>query len=324
MAGPVLLVAEHIDGEVESVTHQIIVKGRQLADALGSKLILAVFGEGADAAAAALVDKGVDQIVLLDDARLARSGPELRAEAVAAAARKLSARVVMIGFSLIGMELAPGIAARLGVTPITNCVDVELRDGAIAVTRPVFDGMMHTRLILEGDQLALIALQKGATPSKPISGPAAPVDKLALEFTVPANASELIEIVTDPVGAFDITKSDILVSVGRGIGTPDKLPLIEELAAALGGLMSCSRPIVDMGWLPKERQVGASGKTVQPKVYIACGISGASQHLAGMSEARLIIAINKDPNAPIYQVAHVGVAGDLFEIVPALIKAAKG
>lgn len=324
MVGPILAVAEHNNGEVDSVTHQVIVMGRKLADALGTKLAVAVFGAGADAAAAALADKGADAVYVLDHAQLAKCGAELRAQAVAVAARKLSARMVLIGFSLVGMELAPGVAARLGIAPHTNCVNVEVKDGAIAVTRPVFDGMMHARLILEGDGPALIALQKGATPSKPISGPAAAVEKLALDLQVPANASELLEIVADPVGAFDITKSDILVSAGRGIGNPDKLPMIEELAGALGGLMSCSRPIVDMGWLPKERQVGASGKTVTPKVYIACGISGASQHLAGMSEALLIIAINKDQNAPIYQVAHIGVVGDLFEIVPALTKAAKG
>lgn len=324
MAGTVLAVAEHVNGEIDSVTHQLIIKGREVADALGLTLTLAIYGDGADAASAALRDKGADAVVVLEHAQLAKFGAEMRAEAVAIAARKLSARLVLIGFSLVGMELAPGIAARLGAAPLANCVNVEVRDGAIVVTRPVFDGMMHARLVLEGDGPAVVAVQKGATPSKPISGPPAAIEKLALDMKIPANASELIEIVTDPVGAFDITKTDILVSAGRGIGTPDKLPMIEELATALGGLMSCSRPIVDMGWLPKDRQVGASGKTVQPKVYVACGISGASQHLAGMSEANLIIAINKDPNAPIYQVAHLGVAADLFEIVPALTKAAKG
>jgi electron transfer flavoprotein alpha subunit len=133
----------------------------------------------------------------------------------------------------------------------------------------------------------------------------------------------MLAISDEPIGDVDITKAEIVVSVGRGIGTEEKIPLIAELAEALGGVLACSRPIVDVGWLPRERQVGASGRTVTPKVYIACGISGAIQHLTGMRDAHRIIAINKDPNAPIFGVAHIGVVGDLFEIVPALIKAAK-
>jgi electron transfer flavoprotein alpha subunit len=139
---------------------------------------------------------------------------------------------------------------------------------------------------------------------------------------IPAR-SKLLAVSDEPAGDVDITKADIVASVGRGIGTEEKIPLIAELANALGGVLACSRPVVDVGWLPRERQVGASGRTVTPKVYIACGISGAIQHLTGMRDAHRIIAINKDPNAPIFGVAHIGVVGDLFEIVPALTKAAR-
>jgi electron transfer flavoprotein alpha subunit len=323
MASPVLAVAEHWGGEVDTITYQVIAKGRQVADAMGSKLAVAVFGECAEAACAALRDKGADTILQLEHPLLAKASPSVRAEAVIKAARQLNARLVLVGFSLVGMELTPAIAARLGVAPLTNCVDVALLDGKLFVTRPVFDGTMHARLVLEGDDVAVIGLQKGATPSKPLSAPEVGVERMMVEIAAPAQDSELIEVVADPVGAFDITKADIVVSAGRGIGAPEKLGLIEDLAASLGGLMGCSRPLVDQGWLPKERQVGASGRTVQPKVYVACGISGASQHLAGMSESRMIVAINKDPNAPIFQVAHYGVVGDLFEIVPTLTAAAK-
>lgn len=323
MTSYVFAVAEHWNGEIDSITYQILRKGREVADMLGAKLALAVFGEGAESAAEQLADKGADRIVLLEHPGLASSGPELRAQALALAARQTSARMVLIGFSLSGMEIAPAVAARLGATPFNNCVNIEVLDGAVAVTRPVFDGTMHARLIIEGDSIAVIALQKGATPSKPLFGPPAALERMKLEHEPQANASELLEIVADPVGAFDISKSDILVSAGRGVGTPEKLSVIEALATSLGGLMSCSRPLVDQGWLPKDRQVGASGRTVTPKVYIACGISGASQHLAGMSDANMIVAINKDPNAPIFQVAHYGVVGDLFEIVPLLTEAAK-
>jgi electron transfer flavoprotein alpha subunit len=133
----------------------------------------------------------------------------------------------------------------------------------------------------------------------------------------------MLEVIEEAPSDVDITKAEIIVSVGRGIGGKEKILVIEELAQALGGLMACSRPLVDLGWLPRERQVGASGKSVAPKIYLACGISGASQHLSGMSDSRLIVAINKDPNAPIFQIAHYGVVGDLFEIVPALTEEAK-
>ncbi len=135
--------------------------------------------------------------------------------------------------------------------------------------------------------------------------------------------SRVLEITEEPKGDVDLGKADIIVAVGRGIGDKEKIHFTAELAEALGGILACSRPVVDVGWLPRERQVGASGKSVAPKVYVACGISGAIQHLTGMRESKRIIAINKDPNAPIFQVAHFGVVGDLFEIVPALTNAAK-
>jgi electron transfer flavoprotein alpha subunit len=150
-----------------------------------------------------------------------------------------------------------------------------------------------------------------------------PIESAAVDIAALASRSKVLAIAEAPAGDVDITKAEIVVSVGRGIGTADKIPLIAELADALGGVLACSRPVVDVGWLPRERQVGASGRTVTPKVYIACGISGAIQHLIGMRDASRIIAINKDLDAPIFGVAHIGVVGDLFEIVPALTKAAK-
>ena len=146
---------------------------------------------------------------------------------------------------------------------------------------------------------------------------------VAVHVSANAAHSQVLEVIEEAPSDVDITKAEIIVSVGRGIGNKEKIGIIDELAQALGGLMACSRPLVDLGWLPRERQVGASGRAVAPKVYLACGISGASQHLSGMSDSRLIVAINKDPDAPIFQVAHYGVVSDIFEIVPALTEEAE-
>jgi electron transfer flavoprotein alpha subunit len=235
---------------------------------------------------------------------------------------EIAPRLVLVGATLVGMERAPAIAAKLDLPALTNCVDIDVEDGTIVATRPLFDGTFHAKLVLDRDGTALVALQKGATPTLPLPATAAQVHPLAIDLGAVGARAEVLAIIEEPVSEIDITKADIIVSVGRGIGEREKLPLIEDLARALGGLMGCSRPLVDQGWLPRERQVGASGKTVVPKVYVACGISGASQHLAGMSESKMIVAINKDREAPIFQVAHYGIVGDLFEIVPALITAA--
>jgi electron transfer flavoprotein alpha subunit len=206
---------------------------------------------------------------------------------------------------------------------LTNCVSIAARDGTVTVARPVFDSTQHAQVALDENASAVIALQKGCcAPMEPSSHEAA-VENIPVDVqNIPAR-SKLLAVSDEPAGDVDITKADIVVSVGRGIGTEEKIPLIAELADALGGVLACSRPVVDVGWLPRERQVGASGRTVTPKVYIACGISGAIQHLTGMRDAHRIIAINKDPGAPIFGVAHIGVVGDLFEIVPALTKAAR-
>jgi electron transfer flavoprotein alpha subunit len=322
MAGPVLIVAEHWKGEVDGITIQMLLKGREMADAMGAPLALLVAGHDVGGVVDALADKGADALWVLDDAAVAAGGAEAQAYGVAQAVKAIDPRLILVGYSLIGMELMPALAAKLDCVAITNGVNVEWLDGKPAVTRPLFDGTLHTKVILEGDGPHLVAIQRGATPTAPLPTKAAEIKPVTVDLSGMAVRDTVIELVEAPTGGVDITKADVLVSVGRGLGDPAKLSLIEGLAAALGGVMSCSRPLVDQGWLPKERQVGASGKTVTPKVYLACGISGASQHLAGMSEARLIIAINKDANAPIFQVAHLGVVGDLFEIIPALTEEA--
>ncbi len=323
MAGDVLVIAEHWKGRPEAVTFQLIAKGREIADARRASLGVLVLGHDIGELAADLAGTGVDAVFVVDHRALGNAACGLLAEAAVASLREIAPALTLVGFTLVGMELAPAIATRLGVAAMTNCVNVECVDGEIVVAKPVYDGALHARVIFDRDAPALVALQAGATPTLPQPARAALVRALALDIESMPRRGEIVQFIEEPIGDVDIAKADIIVSAGRGVGDASKLPMIEACAKALGGLMGCSRPLVDQGWLPRERQVGASGKTVTPKIYIACGISGASQHLAGMSGAKMIVAINKDPNAPIFQVAHYGIVGDLFEIVPELTAQAK-
>jgi electron transfer flavoprotein alpha subunit len=323
MSGDIIVLAEHLDGKVDSITLQLLAAGRQLADALSVKLIAIATGDRLSGVAAALQGHGMDKIVLAESPELRSAAGEVHARVIGDIARSLAPRFVLIGYSLTGMELTPAVATILGMNAMTNCVNLEVRDGAVILTRPVFDSTQHARVALDANDTAVIALQKGAFAAIEPSGRQAAVESVAVDLTAIPARSKVLVISEEPAGDVDITKADVVVSVGRGIGAEEKIPLISDLAEALGGVLACSRPVVDVGWLPRERQVGASGRTVTPKVYIACGISGAIQHLTGMRDAHRIIAINKDPNAPIFGVAHIGVVADLFEIVPALIKAAK-
>ncbi|MBI2986029.1 MAG: electron transfer flavoprotein subunit alpha/FixB family protein [Deltaproteobacteria bacterium] len=323
MQSSILVITEHWNGQVDGITYQMLAKGRQLADSLGIGLAALVLGYRLDGVIAALQEKGMDVLLVVDHAQLAQAGAEVQASVIAEAVRQMQPRLVLIGYSLVGMELAPAIAAKLGAPVMTNCVNAEIIDGAAVVTRPLFDGTLHAKIALEDKGPPLVAVQRGATPSVQLPPRTASVQPVSVDMGSIPVRSEVLEVIEEPVSDVDIAKADIIVSVGRGIGDKEKIPMIEELAQALGGLMACSRPLVDLGWLPRERQVGASGKSVSPKLYVACGISGASQHLSGMSDSRMIVAINKDPNAPIFQVAHYGVVADLFEIVPALTEEAK-
>jgi electron transfer flavoprotein alpha subunit len=323
MAREILVLVEQAGGKVDSVTLQLLTAGRQLATQLNTGLAALVIGHQLDSVVIALKDSGADKILRFDDPALADAAGEAQAHVIAQIARQIEARYLLIGYSLVGMELAPAIATLLGINAFTNCVNVEMREGVVTVTRPLFDGTQHAHIALEENESAVIALQKGAfAPLAPSTNGAA-VETVAIDSKNLPARSKVLAIIEEPTGGVDIGKAEIIVSIGRGVGNEDKIPILAELAEALGGVLACSRPVVDVGWLPRERQVGASGKTVTPKVYLACGISGAIQHLTGMRDSHQIIAINKDPNAPIFGVAHFGVVGDLFEIVPALTRAAK-
>jgi electron transfer flavoprotein alpha subunit len=323
MARDILVLVEHAEGKIESMTFQLLAIGRQLAVEMKVELLAAAIGHRIENVVAALQGNGIDKILVVDDPALTLTGGEVQSHVFAEIARQIEPRLVLIGYSLVGMELTPAVASKLGMNALTNCVNVELCDGEVTVTRPLFDGTMHAQIALEEHATAVVALQKGSAPATTPSAKQAVVQSITIDLNSIPSRSRVMEITEELKSDVDLGKAEIIVAVGRGIGDKEKIHFTAELAEALGGTLACSRPVVDVGWLPRERQVGASGKNVAPKVYVACGISGAIQHLTGMRDSKRIIAINKDPNAPIFQVAHIGVVGDLFEIVPALTRAAQ-
>ena len=315
----VWVIAEHRNGELREVTGELVAAAR----ALGAGPVTAVVlgGPGETEAPAAGLPAGIDRVVRVEHESLAG----FNGVAVAAALERMATRerpaVVLGAHSAAGMDWAPALAAGLGAPVATDVLSLQRDDGGFLAVRTVYAGKLQARVRLAQAPTVVVTLQPGAAEAAAGSAEV-PAETEAAE--VPAEVGRrLVEWIQEAAGEVDITQADVLVSVGRGIGDPEDLDVARELAEALGATLSCSRPVVDLGWLPKERQVGISGKTVKPKVYIALGISGAFQHVTAMKDAGLILAVNKDPKAPIFRVAHYGIVGDLFKVVPELTKAVR-
>jgi electron transfer flavoprotein alpha subunit len=245
--------------------------------------------------------------------------PAAHGRALAAAAKATGASLVLLGASAQGKDLAPAAAARLGTSPVADATRSVVAGGKVSWVRPVYAGKALATVETDGP-VAVVSLRPNAFEPGP-EGPAGAVE--AFDPGVPESDVRVVlrEVLAPAAKRVDLTEADVVVSGGRGLKGPEHFHLVEGLAAALGGVVGASRAVVDAGWRPHSEQVGQTGKTVAPKLYVALGISGAIQHLAGMSSSRCIVAINKDPEAPIFKVADYGLVGDAFEIVPALTKA---
>jgi len=309
----VLAVAEHRRGELRDVSHELAGAGRELADATGSELHLAVVGGDAESFGEQLVREGVDAVHTVDHGE--EFNHDVAVQAVEQLADGLAPDYLLLPHTVNGLDYAPAVAERLDLPLVTDAVGMEA-DGTLEVTREMYGSKVETTIEVEADR-AVVTLRPAEWPQAPTGGDATvePFDVSIDESAVRSTVSGFEEVAG---GDVDISEADVLVSVGRGIEEEDNLDIIWDLAEALDATVSASRPVVDSGWLPKNRQVGQSGKVVTPDVYIAIGISGAVQHVAGMKGADTIIAINTDPNAPIFDIADYGIVDDLFEVVPAL------
>lgn len=313
MSNDVFVVTEHMDGKFSDVSFEMMGKARELASALGGQAVAVVVGGGVDANVFAS-----DATIHVDDAALSNFNPEAYGKVIEALVKEKSPRVVMFGWTVTGMDLAAWLSARTGAPCAAYAKDVRVEGGTLVVSSQVYGGKLTAEVSPDGD-MAIVACLAGSFPveagqgSTAATAVASPVDLGSLKM-------KFVEAIKPAGGDVDITAQTKLVSVGRGIGGKENIELAEELAEKLGAALSCSRPVVDAGWLPRTRQVGKSGLKVKPKMYLMLGISGAPEHLEGMKSAELIIAVNTDKKAPIFNVAHYGATADLFEVAEAMLE----
>jgi electron transfer flavoprotein alpha subunit len=316
--GSILIVAEIQKGAVREASYELAAFAHKVA--AGRPIASLVLGSGIAGEAESFAKKGGGQVLYADRPELANYSVDAWTRAIRAAVDATSPELVLISNTPSGWDVAPRIAAALDSAYVSDVFNVENEGGKLAFVRRVFNGKLDARVLPKADRV-VATVQPGATAAfqGTSEGAARP-----LEVDLGGTRAKFVETKVAESKGVDLTKADIIVSGGRGVGAPEKFPeVIKPLADALGGAMGASRPVVDAGWLPHEYQVGSSGQVVTPKLYIACGISGAIQHLVGMKGANYIIAINKDPDAPIFEVANLGVVGDLFEVVPKLTEAVK-
>jgi electron transfer flavoprotein alpha subunit len=309
----VLAIAEHRQGELRDVSYEIVSAGRELTDFTGGELDLAVIGGDVDAHADALNLEGVRTIYTVDE------GDEFNHDVYVQAVEQLVEEVdpdhVLMPHSVNGWDYAPALANRVGRPIVTDTIGFQL-DGSLEIVREMYGSKVETILEVNADKTA-ITVRPGEWDATEAGGDAS-VEAFDVSIDDADVGSEVTGFEEAAGGDVDISEAEFIVSIGRGIEEEDNLEIMEELADAAGATLAASRPITDNGWLPKNRQVGQSGKVVEPKLYIAFGISGAVQHVAGMKSSEAIMAVNTDPDAPIYDIADYGVVADLFDVVPAL------
>ncbi len=317
----ILVFVEQREGRVRSVSREALGEATRLAATLGGPVI-GVCPAVADPGLAALGEAGAEKVLLAVHPAFDRYDAAGYAQAAVAAVAAVRPALVLFGASAMGRDLAPRVAARLGVGLATDCTSLAVQDGRLVAARPVYAGKAIQKVAFPRSP-ALASLRPKVFAPVSVPGRSAAVEALAVEHDAAAARARVVRVAAAGAGKVDVTEAEIVVSGGRGLKGPEHFKLIEDLAEALGASVGASRAVVDAGWRPHAEQVGQTGKTVSPKLYVAVGISGAIQHLAGMSSSRCIVAINKDPEAPIFKVADYGIVGDLFEVVPALTEAVR-
>jgi electron transfer flavoprotein alpha subunit len=311
----ILVFAEQRDLRFKKSAFETVCAARGIAATLGAEVTALVIGSGVQGIAAEPGMYGASRVIAVDDPSLAAHSNAAYASVIAAVATKEGARMVFLPASQMGKDLAPRVAVKLGAGLASDCVALKVENGDVIATRPVYAGKAVLDVRVKTD-VKVFTLRPNVFTATPGTG-GATVELMTIRLA-PADFTTIVKETHVVTGRPDVTEADIIVSGGRGMKGPEHFSLIEELADVLGAGVGVSRAVVDAGWRPHDEQVGQTGKTVSPTLYIACGISGAVQHLAGMSSSRYIVAINKDKDAPIFQVADYGIAGDLFDILPEL------
>jgi electron transfer flavoprotein alpha subunit len=315
------------DNNLAMVTAELIGEGRKLAEELDTDVSAVLIGHDIEHLAERAAGYGADRVFIVDNEALKRYRTQPFTNVLTGLINQHKPEIVLIGATSMGRDLASRVAARIKAGLTADCTKLTINPETklLEQTRPAFGGNVMATILCEFTRPQMATVRpKVMAPMEFDDSRGAEVIKVPVNIEEKSIATKILEVIKDETGSdVNLTEADIIVSGGRGLGDPKHFALIEELAEVVGGAVGASRATVDAGWIPATHQVGQTGKTVHPKLYIACGISGAVQHLAGMSSSDCIVAINKDPDAPIFDVAHFGIVGDLFDVVPAMIEAIK-
>lgn len=317
--GEIIVLVEHRQGEVREISFEMLSKGQELAEKTQTELAAVLLGQEVTPMANE-IKRFCHRTLVVQDERLTSFNSEPYQDILSSLVKERNPSLVLIGHTAFGMDLAPALATAAGIPLATDCYEIELKGSDILPYRQMYGGKMCAEIHFKEAPCKMITVRSGSFPSEGLRELNGAIEEVPFPSEEDYPYKRFLQYLEAAVGEVDITQSDVIVSVGRGIGSPDNLSVAEELASLVGGVVACSRPVADKNWLPKERQVGTSGKTVKPKFYIALGISGAFQHIVGMQNAATIVAINKDPKAPIFNVAHYGIVDDLFKVVPGIVE----
>lgn len=317
----ILAVLEQRAGAWNRMSFETLAAAQQVAGQLGLTASAAVVGAGVDALAAELASKQLEKVYAVEHDLLRDYTPDGYTVALRQVIEQAKPQLVLMPHTYQVRDFLPKLATSLGKVAVSDVISHRVESGQLVLVRQLFQGKVNADVRFAGDAPHFASLQAGAYRADQAAAGSAPVEKFAPQLSPDNIRTKPLELFRESARAVDLGAAEIIVSVGRGIKEADNIPLVQKLADALGAELAASRPICDAGWLPMERQVGSSGQTVAPKMYLAVGISGAIQHLVGMKGSRTIVAINKDANAPIFEVADYGIVGDLFQIVPELIDA---
>ncbi|MBE5901092.1 MAG: electron transfer flavoprotein subunit alpha/FixB family protein [Lachnospiraceae bacterium] len=333
----VFIYAQQVDNVMSSIAYELIGKAKDLAKDLNTEVTAVLLGHNVSGLVDGLAEYGADRVIVVDDPELETYRTEPYAHALASVINEYKPDIMLVGATAIGRDLGPTVSARVKTGLTADCTSLEIGDfplnppengeqkhNQLLMTRPAFGGNTIATIACPDNRPQMATVRPGVMQKlEPKKGAKAEVINYNPGFTKNNKYVEIINVIKQAKSVKNIMDAKILVSGGRGVGSPENFKMLEELANVLGGMVSCSRAVVENGWLPQDYQVGQTGKTVRPNVYFAIGISGAIQHVAGMEESDIIIAINKDEDAPIFEVADYGIVGDLKKIVPALTQALK-
>jgi len=325
----VFVFAQQVDNELTPIAFELIGKGKDLAKDLNTEVTAVLIGSDVKGLVDELAEYGADKVIVVDDPELKDYRTEPYAHALSSVIKEYKPEIMLVGATAIGRDLGPRVSARVKTGLTADCTVLEIGDfkdqpNQLLMTRPAFGGNTIATIACPNTRPQMATVRPGVMQKlEPVKGAKAEVIEYNPGFTPDNKYVEILKVVKEAKSAENIMDAKILVSGGRGVGSEENFKMLQDLADVLGGMVSCSRAVVENGWKPVDVQVGQTGKTVRPNVYFAIGISGAIQHVAGMEESDIIIAINKDEDAPIFDVADYGIVGDLNKIVPALTEALK-